>query len=147
MDYHIALQTRSQVMSLAGVVPMFLGLASQSQAESMAQRLELDFLKAGGLVTTLTNTAQQWDSPNGWAPLQWFAVKGMLNYGYVKLAVTVARRWLAMLERDFEQHACLLEKYNVVEPGVRAGGGEYLVQQGFGWTNGVTSRLYRLLED
>ncbi|WP_054017423.1 trehalase family glycosidase [Pseudoalteromonas sp. R3] len=147
MDYHIALKTRSQVMSLAGVVPMFLGLASQSQAESMTQRLELDFLKAGGLVTTLTNTAQQWDSPNGWAPLQWFAVKGMLNYGYVKLAVTVARRWLAMLERDFEQHACLLEKYNVVEPGVRAGGGEYLVQQGFGWTNGVTSRLYRLLED
>ncbi|QTL38165.1 trehalase family glycosidase [Pseudoalteromonas viridis] len=146
MDYHTALQTRTQVMSLAAVVPMFLGLASQLQAEAMMLRLEQDFLKAGGLVTTLTETDQQWDSPNGWAPLQWFAVKGLLNYGNQKLATSVARRWLAMLERDFEQHGCLLEKYNVVAPGVRAGGGEYLVQQGFGWTNGVTSRFYQLLE-
>ncbi|NMR28087.1 hypothetical protein HH219_21660, partial [Pseudoalteromonas sp. NEC-BIFX-2020_015] len=31
------------------------------------------------------------------------------------------------------------------EPDNRAGGGEYSVQQGFGWTNGVTSRFYRLV--
>ncbi|NMR28050.1 hypothetical protein HH219_21435 [Pseudoalteromonas sp. NEC-BIFX-2020_015] len=34
---------------------------------------------------------------------------------------------------------------SLCEPDNRAGGGEYSVQQGFGWTNGVTSRFYRLV--
>ena len=31
----------------------------------------------------------------------------------------------------------LMEKYDVDDPGIRAEGGEYEVQEGFGWTNGV----------
>jgi alpha,alpha-trehalase len=31
----------------------------------------------------------------------------------------------------------LLEKYDVEQPELLAGGGEYDVQDGFGWTNGV----------
>jgi alpha,alpha-trehalase len=29
--------------------------------------------------------------PNGWAPLQWMAVVGLRNYGFDKLAETIAR--------------------------------------------------------
>ncbi len=35
----------------------------------------------------------------------------------------------------------LVEKYNVVDMSLEAGGGEYPVQDGFGWTNGVLLRL------
>ena len=106
-----------------------------------------EFLKPGGLVTTLCSTPQQWDSPNGWAPLQWFAVKGLTDYGFVSEAQAIMKNWLSMIEMRFAEDKCLLEKYNVCELVSRAGGGEYTVQQGFGWTNGVTSRFYKLLDD
>jgi alpha,alpha-trehalase len=34
-----------------------------------------------------------------------------------------------------------MEKYNVVDKNVKAGGGEYESQDGFGWTNGVLLKL------
>ncbi|MEP7204854.1 MAG: trehalase family glycosidase, partial [Candidatus Saccharibacteria bacterium] len=35
----------------------------------------------------------------------------------------------------------LVEKYNVVNGDVTGGGGEYPLQDGFGWTNGVLAAL------
>jgi alpha,alpha-trehalase len=40
----------------------------------------------------------------------------------------------------YRQSGKLVEKYNVVTIG-RGGGGEYPLQDGFGWTNGVMRRL------
>ncbi|WP_247688659.1 alpha,alpha-trehalase [Pseudoalteromonas sp. MMG012] len=103
-----------------------------------------DFLKLGGLVSCLSEITEQWDSPNGWAPLQWFAVQVVLKYGYKVETNEMMVRWLTMLEKDFATRRGL-EKYNVVLPENTTGGGEYQVQQGFGWRNGVTSRFYTLL--
>jgi alpha,alpha-trehalase len=50
-------------------------------------------LQDGGVVTTLINTEQQWDWPNGWAPLQWIAIKGLDNYGEKGLAAESAHHW------------------------------------------------------
>ncbi|PCK33312.1 trehalase family glycosidase [Pseudoalteromonas piscicida] len=133
------------IASLAGVVPMFAKLVTAAQAQRMADKLAREFLKPGGLVSTLTSTSQQWDSPNGWAPLQWFAVAGLRSYGLDQLATEIMQAWIYAVETGFSQLGCLLEKYNVVEPNKQASGGEYVVQQGFGWTNGVTSRFYQLL--
>ena len=36
-----------------------------------------------------------------------------------------------------------MEKYNVVDLSVKAGGGEYPNQDGFGWTNGVLLALIK----
>lgn len=47
-------------------------------------------------MTTLKNTGQQWDAPNGWAPLQWMAVKGLSNYGLSDLANDIVRRWIKL---------------------------------------------------
>ncbi len=35
----------------------------------------------------------------------------------------------------------MVEKYNVEDLSLEAGGGEYPVQDGFGWSNGVLLRL------
>jgi hypothetical protein len=32
-------------------------------------------------VATTLDTGQQWDAPNGSAPLQWIAVEGLISYG------------------------------------------------------------------
>ncbi|RYF97978.1 MAG: trehalase, partial [Chitinophagaceae bacterium] len=111
------------------------------RANLIAQRLQKDFLKAGGLVATPVNTGQQWDAPNGWAPLQWIAVSGLQNYGNNALAREVSNRWVSLNLKVYRKIGKLLEKYNVVDTTLAAGGGEYPTQDGFGWTNGVLLKL------
>jgi alpha,alpha-trehalase len=41
----------------------------------------------------------------------------------------------------------LVEKYDVINIGRTGGGGEYPLQDGFGWTNGVMRRLIALYPD
>lgn len=143
-DYHWPTGRQTETWSLAGACPLFPGLASQDQAEAVAENLEQKFLKDGGLVSTLHHTGQQWDYPNGWAPLQWIAVKGLLNYGIEDLAQTIAERWLKLNEQVFNRTGRMMEKYNVCDLSLEAGGGEYPLQDGFGWTNGVAAALKKL---
>lgn len=128
-------------MTLAAVFPLYAKLATQEQADAVAKRLEKDFMKQGGLVTSLVDTGQQWDSPNGWAPLQWIAVKGLREYGHDALADMVKTRWLHSVESTFSTKHKMVEKYNVVNIDGVGGGGEYPLQDGFGWTNGVYAAL------
>ena len=136
-------QTSTQ--SLAACLPLFCQIASKQQAKHIAHKLENSFLLEGGLVTTLNNSAQQWDAPNGWAPLQWFAVVGLMNYGFDPLSVKIMNRWMATVEQQFITDNNMMEKYNVQHRQHVAIGGEYEVQHGFGWTNGVSLAFYKLL--
>lgn len=127
-------------ISAAAVYPLFFRLADPAQAASTARVLERELLAPGGLMATNLVTGQQWDAPNGWAPLQWFAVQGFAAYGYEPLAREIASRWCRLVFDVYDQTLRFLEKYDVVS--LTAGrGGEYPVQDGFGWTNGVTQRL------
>jgi len=134
------------IPSLACVVPLFANLASPEQAHQIAIHIETKFLHDGGLATTLQNTQQQWDFPNAWAPLHWFAVQGLKRYGYDELAADISRVWLKNVNSYYSRHGVMMEKYNVVDTDSEARGGEYEVQLGFGWTNGVTLALGALLK-
>ena len=126
--------------SAATLYPLFTGVATPQQAVRVAAYARANLLAPGGLRTTATNTGQQWDQPNGWAPLQWIAVAGLKRYGQDALAGDVACRWLVTVQRSYGESGKLVEKYDVehAKPG---GGGEYPLQDGFGWTNGVTRAL------
>jgi alpha,alpha-trehalase len=89
------------------------------------------------VVTTLSHTGQQWDAPNGWAPLQYVTIVGLRNAKAQKLAEEVKKRWLAVNENVYQRTGKMMEKYNVENITLDSGGGEYPVQDGFGWTNGV----------
>ena len=145
-DYNFEEQKRSEVQSMACVFPLFAGIASEEQAKMVADRIENQFLASGGLLTTTLESGQQWDAPNGWAPLQYVAYEGLCNYGHVMLAKTIARRWVDNCRRVFANTGKMMEKYNVVDLSLEAGGGEYPVQDGFGWTNGVVLKLLGKLE-
>ena len=132
--------------SLAGTFPLFFGVATQPQAERVCRRIGADFLKAGGWVTTQIRSGQQWDAPNGWAPLQWIVYRGLQRYGFAQAARAGAERWVRNNLQVFERTGQLLEKYDVEELGAYAGGGEYPVQHGFGWTNGVLLSLMDALD-
>lgn len=137
MDYDFVSGQRTGIKSLAGAFPLFFEMVQKDIAEKVGLTLEREFLKQGGLVTTLTDTDQQWDAPNGWAPLQWMAYKGLKNYQINNLANEVRRRWIRQNTRVYEATGKMMEKYNVTDTTLIAGGGEYPNQDGFGWTNGV----------
>ncbi|MET1057280.1 MAG: alpha,alpha-trehalase TreF [Pedobacter sp.] len=142
-DYNYKTKRSSPVLSLAGMFPLFFNVADPEQAGIAKTALEEKFLQAGGLSTTLLNTQQQWDAPNGWAPLQWIAITGLENYGYHELGKNIATRWVDLNTRVYHNTGKLMEKYNITDIHLIAGGGEYASQDGFGWTNGVLLGLIK----
>lgn len=146
MDYDWRRRRRNPELSAATLYPLFTGVADARQAEAIARVTRARLLKEGGIVTTNVASGQQWDAPNGWPPLQWIAVTGFRRYHRDALAREIARRWLATVERVFAHESKLVEKYDV-EHALPGGGGEYPLQDGFGWTNGVTRALIALYPD
>lgn len=147
VDYDFVVGRPTGILSLAGAFPLYFKIASKKQAALVKERLDQDFLAPGGFVTTLVSTGQQWDAPNGWAPLQWITSNALYNYGFGDLADEGARRWLQRNEQVFKATGKMMEKYNVVNTDLLAGGGEYPLQDGFGWTNGVALAFQKILDD
>ncbi len=137
MDYDWRNQQQKTAMTLAGVYPLYFKIADPAKAARVQQHIQQSFLKEGGVVTTLTTTRQQWDAPNGWAPLQWTTIRALEQYGYTTMAREIADRWISLNTAVFKRTGKLMEKYNVTDTHLEAGGGEYEGQDGFGWTNGV----------
>lgn len=142
-DYDWVDAAQKKSLTIAAAVPLFLNLSSKEQAQKVSKVIEENFLRSGGVVTTLETTGQQWDAPNGWAPLQWMTITGLENYGLTSLAKEIAMRWVKLNTAVFKRTGKLMEKYNVVDTHLEAGGGEYEGQDGFGWTNGVLLALIK----
>ncbi|WP_017346365.1 alpha,alpha-trehalase TreA [Pantoea sp. A4] len=131
-----------QQLTAATLFPLYMQLATDKQADRTASAVEKQLLKPGGLVTTTVNNGQQWDAPNGWAPLQWVAVEGLNHYHHADLARKIGLNFLNNVQTTYNQQHKLVEKYVVEGPQLGGGGGgEYPLQDGFGWTNGVTLML------
>jgi alpha,alpha-trehalase len=140
-DFDFNKSEQTNVLTMAGVFPLFFKIANDEQAKLCSEIIEKQFFKVGGLVTTLVHSGQQWDAPNGWAPLQWIGIQGLKNYGFDNLAKKISDNWSKLNTDVYYRTGKLLEKYNVEDTSLLSGGGEYEVQDGFGWTNGVLLKL------
>ena len=136
-DFDFIEQKQKDQPTLAATFPLFFKIATPHQATAMKEILTDKFLKPGGLTTTLEFSGQQWDAPNGWAPLQWIAFKGLLNYGLEESASQLKSHWINSNLKVYEKTGKMTEKYDVWSDNASASGGEYPNQDGFGWTNGV----------
>ena len=87
-------------VTAAALYPLFLQIATEGEARIVAETVEKRLLDVGGLATTLVESGQQWDAPNGWAPLQWIAVAGLRNYGFDVLAHQISKRHLIKGQRE-----------------------------------------------
>ncbi len=140
-DYDWTLNQQKSGYTLAAAFPLFFSLATATQAAKVAEVLEERFLKQNGLLTTLQFTHEQWDAPNGWAPLQWIAYQGLKNYHLDDLANRIKTNWMTNNEAYYAKTGKMMEKYNVLTEDVSAQDGEYPNQDGFGWTNGVYLKM------
>lgn len=127
-------------LTAATAYPLFARLAADDRAARVAATIDARLIAPGGLRTSLVETGEQWDSPNGWAPLQWIAADGLLAYGHDGPARRIAAAWVGNVQRGYASSGRLMEKYDV-ERQLPGGGGEYPLQDGFGWTNGVTRAM------
>lgn len=140
VDYLWEERRMSPAITAAALYPLYFGIADRTQARGTAATVRSSLLGPHGLLTTALATGEQWDAPNGWAPLQWIAIKGLRDYGQGELAAAIANRWIDKNVSVYRATGKLVEKYDVAAD-VTAGGGEYPLQDGFGWTNGVLRKL------
>lgn len=140
-DYDWQRRSLRTPVTAAALYPLYTGIASPQRAQLTAATVRAQLLRAGGLVTTTLRTGEQWDAPNAWAPLQWVAVEGLDRYGEDALAREIAGRFLRRVEDVFRRERRLVEKYDADGDQGLGGGGEYALQDGFGWTNGVVRAL------
>ena len=144
LDYDWQDERPRDLLTAATATPLYVGLGTADQAARVAATLRDRLLEPGGLGTTRNTSGEQWDAPNGWAPLQWMAIRGLRAHGHHALAADIAHRWLETVGSLYEREGKLVEKYAMrpLPDGAHGGGGgEYPLQDGFGWTNGVTRRL------
>lgn len=138
-NHHLGRPTSS--VHAAACYPLYFNLCTPEQASGVAKAINSSLLKPGGLLTTAIESGQQWDAPNGWAPLQWMGILGLRRFNHGELADQIKNNWCDLNKKVFKNTGKLMEKYNVVDIDLESGGGEYPVQDGFGWTNGVLLAL------
>jgi alpha,alpha-trehalase len=144
-DYNFERGRVRQYPFLTTFYPLWVGIASPAQAAAVARNLPL-FECAGGLQTSTNHSGDQWDAPFGWAPLEWIGVEGLRRYGYQAEANRISMKFLKLVQREFQRHGAIVEKYDVVacrsnlRQSIRFG--YHSNEAGFGWTNAVFTALF-----
>ena len=144
-DYDFTTGKQSSYVYATTFYPLWTGLATKQQAAAVDSHLAvLD--RPGGLSSSTYASGLQWDSPFGWAPLNWLAVDGLRKTGYTDDARRVAEQFTRTVRTSFEKEGTIHEKYNVETESskvdVIAG---YQNVIGFGWTNAVYVEMEHLL--
>ncbi|EFP11662.1 CRE-TRE-1 protein [Caenorhabditis remanei] len=147
-DYDIELKTHSNQYYVSNAVPLYAKCYDEDDEvphrvhDYLERQGVLKFKK--GLPTSLAmSSSQQWDKENAWPPMIHMVIEGFRTTGDLKLmkvAEKMATSWLTGTYQSFIRTHAMFEKYNVTphtEETSGGGGGEYEVQTGFGWTNGV----------
>lgn len=134
-DYHLD-RGRLPFLTADAFAPLWTKWASSDQAQGMLSSLAV--LERPGGVMASNVSGHQWDGPYGWAPHQYMAVEGLMNYDFDQDALRLVQNWVQMVDRSFSRKGVLLEKMDVVRAMEPIETGErYRTQEGFLWTNGV----------
>ncbi|KAJ6653152.1 hypothetical protein lerEdw1_010025 [Lerista edwardsae] len=154
LDYNLWRRRHNAAFYPSNLSPLWSECAADPAA---AAARALDYLEgssalsfANGLPTSLARTGQQWDFPNAWAPLQHMAIAGLGKAPSPRaqeVAFALAQHWVRTNLAVYKQYQHMYEKYDVEGDGAPGSGGEYQVQEGFGWTNGVALQLLDLYGD
>ncbi|CAH0398061.1 unnamed protein product [Chilo suppressalis] len=132
--------------------PLWSGAVEKSDAPVYAEKIVkylrssggLDF--PGGVPSSVLYSGEQWDYPNAWPPMQSILIGGLDasgNKDAAALAKEQAKIWIRANYIGYSNWHKMFEKYSAVQPGHQGSGGEYKVQEGFGWTNGVALELLK----
>lgn len=145
-DHHVTSGKQSDYEFASTFFPLWVGMATQEQADAVAANLG-KFERAGGLATSTTKSGGQWDGDVVWAPLTQVAVEGLRRYGHHEAANRISVNFLSMVLKEQMTHGSVFEKYNGKSrsSNVRLKYGYTTNETGFGWTNAGFISLYKQL--
>ncbi|MDD6483550.1 MAG: trehalase family glycosidase [Clostridiales bacterium] len=138
LDLNAKTNSLSKILSAASFFPLYAGLVTPAKADAIVHglsRLEAEY----GILTCEKNEVEglyQWDYPNGWACLQFIAMKGLDNYGFKTQAKRIALKYISLVDKIFDETGKLWEKYNVVNGSLDVNN-EYEQPAMLGWSAGV----------
>ncbi len=151
LDYDFVNKTRKYYVTPVAFYPLWAGLATKQQAESIIKNALPLLEMPGGLTASAkssrgeqTRPDRQWDYPYGWAPHQMLAWQGLINYGFDDTAQCLIYRWLYTITANAANYnGTIPEKFNVVtrshsvfaEYGNVGTKFDYITTEGFGWMN------------
>lgn len=154
LDYDRQLKKRRGDFYASSVVPLWARVIRGNITREMIVLRTLKRLRVldypGGLPTSLFSSGQQWDFPNAWPPLQHMLIAGLAESngeGMKQEALNFAQKWITTNYKAWRATSHMFEKFNVSVQGAPGGGGEYDIQVGFGWTNGVILDLLQRYPD
>ncbi|XP_044759539.1 trehalase-like [Coccinella septempunctata] len=145
-DYDVKFRIHRKYFYPSNLAPLWAEINGPVSTEELGKNAYSYLISSGitsylgGIPNSLNNTGEQWDFPMAWAPSQSIVIQGLRRSGQKdaqQLAKTLAGRWLMSNLMAYKRTGEMYEKYDAVHPGQAGGGGEYSVQTGFGWTNGV----------
>ncbi|CAH0579003.1 unnamed protein product [Chrysodeixis includens] len=149
-DYDLVAKAPRKHFYPSCVTPLWAGAVEPTSAPVYAAHL-VKYLRSsnalsfpGGIPTSLWHTGEQWDFPNAWPPLQSIVIGGLEKSGNEeaqKLARDQVAIWIRANYIGYSKWKKMFEKYSSLQPGEHGSGGEYIVQSGFGWTNGIVLEL------
>ncbi|CAG0882251.1 unnamed protein product [Cyprideis torosa] len=149
-DYDLESKSRRPSFYLSMAFPLWTDCVVDpaSKMNRSLQYLQLNdsvLNSPGGVPISLNPTGQQWDYPNAWAPAVLVLIEALEggNDTAADVAEKLAQVWVRTIYTAYQNYEALFEKYNVTELGAIGSGGEYSVQEGFGWTNGVLLSLFQ----
>ena len=137
-DYNFKCGEVSDFISLASFYPLFCRLATKEEAEAavaLLPRVEFEYGLAASEMMEFS-AGLQWDYPNGWAPLHYMVINGLLAYGYSDDALRIARKYCRTVEDNFMKTGNVWEKYNVITGEVSVTR-ESAQHEMMGWSAGV----------
>ncbi|CAM4613616.1 unnamed protein product [Lepidochelys kempii] len=153
LDFNLLKKQPNPAFYPSNLAPLWTDCFSdQAAAERAVQYLEGSTVLSykNGLPTSLARTGEQWDLPNAWPPLQHMVIAGLAKSSSSRakeIAFALAQNWIRTNFALYKKYQAMFEKYNVDGDGKPGTGGEYQVQEGFGWTNGVVLQLLDLYGD
>ncbi len=145
LDWNFKTEKHSKCVSVASLFPLYLGLEHDSEAimKALAEEMLLPYGVAG-TVKPSHPYELQWEYPNIWAPLQYVAYCACRNCGQDILAEEIARRYMHLLEQNFEFTGNLWEKYNGLTGEIV--NAEYNAPPMMGWTAGSYLYFYNEIQ-
>ncbi|GAV04749.1 Treh [Ramazzottius varieornatus] len=155
-DYDAKYQLQRDGFYTSHITPLFakcngkVNITSTAFLQAVLSSVDIKEVTAfpGGFPQSLVRepfSGQQWDFPYAWPPNQLMMIESFMDDPATReTARQWAQKWMDVVYIGFVKSGSFYEKYDAREMGMYGGGGEYDVQEGFGWTNGGILRLMEI---
>ena len=142
-DYNIKTKKlNSNFLYITDLSPLWSGIQPQVDENIILNRYKsILFDHPSGIPASNIQTGQQWDFPNVWAPYHYYVVDYFRQKNRMVEAKDIAERLVNTVYIGWLKTNYIFEKYHADKLGEYGGGGEYVVQEGFGWTNGTVIKF------